>query len=297
LLKKIKTPKWLILPTVSIITLGVIYGLFSIILQTGSEISSQQDYLLERLDQRLASILTWINVSTGLNLEFKNILDEALKSGWLTKAAGGIASRVGSFTGSFVMFALYYVVLLSGMSEYSSYFKHVGGENSEALIKDFEKIQRSIYSYMGIKTLISLGTGILATIICLIFGIKFPLFWGFLTFILNYIPSIGSIIATIPPVLMAVIQYDSFKPIIFLLILLIGVQMVMGNVVEPKIMGNKLRLNTLTVIFGLVFWGYLWGITGMMVSVPLLVLLKLIFEQIPALAIVSRIMGYPEKKN
>jgi predicted PurR-regulated permease PerM len=129
----------------------------------------------------------------------------------------------------------------------------------------------------------------------MIFGIKFAVFWAFLAFIFSYVPNIGSTLSTILPILMAVIQLDSIESLLIFAILLVAMHFVMGNVVEPIIMGNRLRLNTLTVLFGLVFWGYIWGIPGMILSVPLLVIMKIILERYPEVSIIGRVMGYPEK--
>lgn len=192
------------------------------------------------------------------------------------------------------MFFLYYVVLLIGFTDYDLYIAHVKGDTDSRLIENMSRIQGSILSYLMIKMLISLLTGILVYLTCLFFDLNFAFFFGFIAFLLNFIPSIGSIIATIPPVLMAFIQFDTFQPVIFLLLILSSIQMVMGNLVEPIITGDRLKLNTLTVIFGLVFWGYIWGLAGMIISIPLLVLLKLIFEHFPDTQIFARIMGSPE---
>ena len=125
-------------------------------------------------------------------------------------------------------------------------------------------------------------------------NLNFAFFFGFIAFLLNFIPSIGSILATIPPFMMAFIQFDTLQPVVLLLLILSTIQMVMGNLVEPIITGDRLKLNTLTVIFGLVFWGYIWGLAGMIISIPLLVLLKLIFEHFPDTQIFARIMGSPD---
>ncbi len=298
-LQGIKAPKWLIMPIIIIITLGIFYGLFNIIIQTGSQIGSQQAFLLERLEIRVDGLLNWINSFSGLSLNTGNIFDEIsnmISTQWISSTAGGIASSLGSFTGSFLMFSLYYIILLSGLSNFKEYIEYVGAEKKENFRQYADKIQDSIFKYMMIKATVSFTTGTIVYLLCLAFGIKFAIFWGFLTFLLNFVPSVGSIIATIPPVLMAVIQFDSIQTAFFLLICLAVVQFSIGSVIEPKIMGGRLKLNTLTVIFGLVFWGYLWGIPGMILSVPMMVLLKLLFEHSPSLNIVARIMGSPEKK-
>lgn len=302
LLKRIKAPNWVVLPVVSIITLAILFGVFQILLETTTNIMEQQDYLLNRLEMRANETLLWINSVTGLRLETGNFFEEMSKmldKEFLSSAASQIASGVSSFTGSFIWFSLYYVFLLAGLADYEKFVHYVAADVSDngKFVKNLQRIKSSILSYMLVKTSVSLVTGIFITITCMAFGIKFSFFWGLLAFLLNFIPSIGSIIAVIPPTLMGIIQFDSFKMIMILLVLLGSIQFLLGNVVEPKIQGGRLRINTLTVLFGLVFWGYIWGVPGMMLSVPLLVILKIIFEYFPSLNILARIMGSPPKEG
>ncbi|ROL61110.1 AI-2E family transporter [Bacteroidetes/Chlorobi group bacterium ChocPot_Mid] len=298
-LSKSKIPNWFILPIIIIITLGILFGILNIIISTISQIAEQQQFLIQRLEIRANDLLLWINSTFGFHFTTGNLFEEIngkFDSDWMQSAAGGIASSVGSFTGSFLMFSLYYVVLLAGMSNFHNYVEYIAAEKKEVFFEYAENLQNSIIKYIITKFFISLTTGIIIFIICTVFGIKFAMFWGFFTFTLNFIPSIGSIISTIPPVLMAVVQYDTFQTPLIMLIILIVIQFSIGNLIEPKIMGDRLKLNTITVIFGLVFWGYIWGIPGMVLSVPLMVFVKLLFENIPSLSIVARIMSTPEKK-
>jgi len=294
-------PRWLILPAISVLTLLAIFVLFSILVRTTGQIIDQQDFLLSRLNDKLEYLLAVLKSRTGMNLDQGDIfreLREFFNLGVLSRTAGGVARTVGAFTGSFVMFAIYYIVFLSGLSDYKRFLYHVGGRKKGALlVANYEVIRNSVSSYIIIKTLVSVATGFLVMLLCWIFDVKFALFFGFLAFILNFIPSVGSIIATVPPVLMLIIQSDSFGMVAVLLALLIVVQNVMGNYVEPKVLGNRLRLNTFTVIFGLVFWGYIWGIPGMMLSVPLMVILKLVLEQTNGTEMVARMMGSPDNKK
>jgi len=302
LLKKIKTPNWIVLPVVSFITLAILYGIFQILLETTTNILDQQDYLISRLQMRANEILRWVNSWTGMNFTTGNFfvsISEMLDKEFISSAASQIASGVSSFTGSFIWFSLYYVFLLAGLANYEQYIHFVAADVSENgnLVKNLHKIKRAVLSYMLVKTGVSIATGVFVTITCLIFDIKFAFFWGLLTFLLNFIPSIGSILAVLPPTLMAVIQFDSIKVVLLLLVILGTIQFILGNIVEPKIQGGTLRINTLTVLFGLVFWGYIWGVVGMMLSVPLLVILKIIFEYSPSLSVLARVMGSPPKKG
>ncbi|PKL79233.1 MAG: hypothetical protein CVV25_08675 [Ignavibacteriae bacterium HGW-Ignavibacteriae-4] len=296
-LQKFKAPKWLIFPTVTIITLLIVFAIYSILNEAVQSIIENQDFLIEKLNMRIKNVVVWINTNFGTAI---STADKKINLEYLVNEYGipatlpGLANFLSSLSGSFVMFFLYYVVLLIGLADYDLYIAHVKGDTDSTLIENMSRIQSSILSYLMIKTLISLFTGILVYVTCLFFDLNFAFFFGFIAFLLNFIPSIGSILATIPPVLMAFIQFDTFQPVIFLLVILSSIQMVMGNLVEPIITGDRLKLNTLTVIFGLVFWGYIWGIAGMIISIPLLVLLKLIFEHFPDTQIFARIMGSPE---
>jgi|APTNR8051073442_1049403.scaffolds.fasta_scaffold02694_9 AI-2 transport protein TqsA len=296
-LQKFKAPKWLIFPTVTIITLLIVFAIYSIMNEAVQSIIENQDFLIEKLNMRIKNVVIWINTNfgTAISTADKKInLEYLINEYGLPATLPGLANLLSSLSGSFVMFFLYYVVLLIGLADYDLYIAHVKGDTDSTLIENMSRIQSSILSYLMIKTLISLFTGILVYVTCLFFDLNFAFFFGFIAFLLNFIPSIGSILATIPPVLMAFIQFDTFQPVILILVILSSIQMVMGNLVEPIITGDRLKLNTLTVIFGLVFWGYIWGLAGMIISIPLLVLLKLIFEHFPDTQIFARIMGSPE---
>lgn len=296
-LQKFKAPKWLIFPTVTIITLLVVFAIYSIFNEAIQSIIENQDFLVEKLNMRIKNLVVWVNTSfgTAISTADKKINLEYLVNEYgLPATLPGLANFLSSLSGSFVMFFLYYIVLLIGLADYDLYISHVKGDTDSTLIENMSRIQSSILSYLMIKTLISLFTGLFVYVTCLFFDLNFAFFFGFMTFLLNFIPSIGSIIATGPPVLMAFIQFDTLQPVVVLLVILSTIQMVMGNLVEPIITGDRLKLNTLTVIFGLVFWGYIWGIVGMLISIPLLVLIKLIFEHFPDTQIFARIMGSPE---
>lgn len=298
-LRKHKFPTGVIVPIIATMTILIILVVINIFLDTISNFTAQSDFLVTQFVKRMEAIIVKVDDLTQSRLNLDNISEYILgllNSASLTKALSSFASGVGNFGKSFFMFALYFVILLGSMTNYKEYISYVVKDN-ESFIKEIASLQRSVSTYMTIKVIVSASTGIIAGLVCMIFGLKFAVFFGFLTFLLNFIPSIGSIIATIPPVLMAIIQFDTFQRAILILIILGTVQMAIGNFIEPKIMGDKLMLNTVTVIFGLVFWGIIWGIPGMLLSVPLLVILKLIFEYSDSLSVIARIMGSHRKKN
>ncbi|MFV1980293.1 MAG: AI-2E family transporter, partial [Rhodothermia bacterium] len=141
----------------------------------------------------------------------------------------------------------------------------------------------------------SLVTGILTTVICLIIGVDFAFLWGFLAFLLNFIPTFGSIIATIFPVLIAFLQFGSIFMTLLVLVLLMGTQFTMGNVVEPRLMGARLNLSPLAILFSIILWAWLWGPWGMVMAVPITVSMKIVFENVTNLKPLSVLMsGLPQ---
>ncbi|MDC7238726.1 MAG: AI-2E family transporter [Spirochaetales bacterium] len=295
-LEKKHVPKGLSVVMIVIITLGAILMIANVFIATINEIISQQDFLADQLSGKFDELVILFDTIpyVDLNLEnFQEMMNTILNKNMLASAASGFLKGASSFGSSFLMFTLYFIFLLPGVSSYQYFIRYVGN-NRESILTDYERIQKKISTYMLIKTVISLCTGTITWIICTVVGLKFAFFWGFLTFILNFVPSIGSIIATILPSLMGLILLDTFNQFILLFLLLGANQMIIGNLVDPRIMGNRLRLNTVTVLFGLVFWGVIWGIPGMLLSVPLSVTLKLILEKSSSWSFIARIMGSAE---
>ncbi|MGI9648209.1 MAG: AI-2E family transporter [Acidimicrobiia bacterium] len=146
-------------------------------------------------------------------------------------------------------------------------------------LDQFRQITRELQHYLGIKTIVSVGTGL--TIFCLtwIVGLDFPLFWGLSAFLLNYIPTLGSIIAGVPATILAAIQHGPGMAG-FVAFGYLAVNVGLGSIVEPRLMGLRFRLSTLVVFLSLLFWGFIWGPLGMLLSVPLTRTLVIVVENI-----------------
>ncbi|MDC0506085.1 AI-2E family transporter [Candidatus Gracilibacteria bacterium] len=144
------------------------------------------------------------------------------------------------------------------------------------------QIQSDVKSYFVIKASVSFFVGLFSYTIMMIFGLEFAIFFAFIIFLLNFIPNIGSIIAVLFPVLFSLVQFESLYLTSIFLALMIGVQILMGNFVEPKFVGNKLNLSPLVIILSLVFWGKLWGVAGMFLSVPIMVIINIVLAAIPS---------------
>jgi AI-2 transport protein TqsA len=145
-----------------------------------------------------------------------------------------------------------------------------------------KKVDKSMSSYISLKSLISLISTTLSYFILLAVGIESPLFWAFLIFMLNFIPSVGPIIGTLLPALFSLIQFGEFVPFLIILFGVGTVAMLIGSFVEPRLMGNTLNISPLVAILSLAIWGSIWGIVGMFLSVPITVAMIIVFSQFPS---------------
>jgi len=199
-----------------------------------------------------------------------------------------------SFAGKFLLTLLILLFIYLTYGNYPNIIKRAFGRDSRRLGEIFEMIRniyRQITQYFVVKTVISLGTGILTGTACAILGIKFAALWGFIAFLLNYIPYIGSFVAIILPIVLAFLQFPhSYKPFVACGAL-IGIQIFMGNYLDPEMMGNRFNLSPIVIIFSLFFWGYVWGIVGTFLAVPIMATVKIIISNIEPLKTVAVLMS------
>lgn len=154
---------------------------------------------------------------------------------------------------------------------------------SAQIVEMVENIDHQVQKYLALKTLISLGSGLLAMAVIMAFGVRYAILWGFITFVLNYIPNIGSFIAKILPFAFALLQLDRAWPAVWMLAILFVTDAITGMIIEPRIMGKGLGLSPLGILVALFFWGWLWGIPGMILAVPIMVVMKIIASHFPSM--------------
>ncbi|AEE16603.1 AI-2E family transporter [Treponema brennaborense] len=166
------------------------------------------------------------------------------------------------------------------------------GQNSGKITLIIKDIILQVTRYISVKFFISLLTGVLVFLGTLAVHMDFPIVWGFLAFILNFIPNFGSIISGLITTLFALIQFwPKPGPVVFVGFLMIAVNMILGNIVEPRIQGRNLGLSPFVIIVSLSVWGWMWGFMGMLLAVPMMVILKIICENVSILKPLSILMG------
>jgi len=229
------------------------------------------------------SLLDWLDISQEQAREMYNAFLTNF-SQLDFKPVGSLVQRLGgsffSFLGNMLWVLLFLVFILAERESFARRLvRGVGDEGAADILQVMSRINKAVQSYLGLKTIISVLTGVLVAIVLSLFQIPFAVLWGVLAFLLNFIPNIGSLISVMPPVAITFFQYGSLTRTLLVTGSLVIIHFFVGNVLEPKIMGRGLNLSPLVVLLSLVFWGWLWGIPGMLLSVPLTAAIRIACEQ------------------
>jgi predicted PurR-regulated permease PerM len=211
-------------------------------------------------------------VEYGL-IDKEDLENNTLKSKNLLPMAAPLASGLGTVLSGVIIIFIFFIFMVFEAETFSKKMAYVSADSS----KQTEKIIRQLRNYFGIKTLTSLATGTIIGLMLFILGVDFPVLWGFLAFILNYIPSIGSFIAAIPAVFLAFIIQGPLTGFIAVAGYLIFNTLI-GNVIEPQLMGKNLGISPLIVFFSMIFFGFILGPIGMLIATPLAIIIKIIFD-------------------
>jgi AI-2 transport protein TqsA len=207
------------------------------------------------------------------------VSSELVSASAIMDFAGGTLTRIASFLSNTFLVILILVFILAEASVFPGKFKAAleAGEG-DGDVSRFAKILDEILGYLAIKTLVSLATGITIGLFAWMMGLDFPVLLGLIGFVLNYVPTIGSILAAAPAMILALIQFGGFAPVTFVALGYLGINVVFGNFLEPHLLGRRLGLSTLVVILSLLFWAWVWGPVGALLAVPLTMIVKIMLE-------------------
>lgn len=284
-----KIPKSVALAGLVILTIVVLFLIGTLFYSSGKTLASE----LPSYNDMMKSFLEGVD---------RNLSNPRLKSevtGWISglnteKVGGVILSALGpfvSFVSDLLLVFLFLVFILAGRGRMDRKLAQAFSEDqAKAVTHAVQRIDKQVQKYFAVHSLVCLITGALTTLVLALFGLPFAILFGVLTFLLNYIPTLGSIIASALPVLLSVFYFGTLGPAIGILALLMVINIVLGNAVEPRLMGKGLGLSPLLVIFSLFFGSWLWGIPGMILAVPILAVVKIVFDNVPSLRVLGALM-------
>lgn len=242
------------------------------------------------------------SINTTFNIDVVSSVKEFLGEYEYTKLLSGLFNSLTDIFGDAFLIVIYTLFLLLEEPFFSKKIKAIYAKKDDQNEVNvvLKQLNKSIGRYISLKTLTSLLTGFLSYFALLFIGLDAPLFWAFLIFLMNYIPAIGSLIATIFPAMFAMLQFGEVMPGVWVLIIVGAIQLIVGNFIDPKLTGSSLNVSPLVVLIGLAFWGAIWGVIGMILSVPITVMMIIIFSGFPStqgIAILLTKDGSILKKN
>lgn len=290
----------------------LLYGVGRLIVDSFSQFADGLPFYGDKLSNMVRNVAVSWGITDPFFTQFS--FDQLLAKFDLQNIAGGIFSSTVSLLGSILFVLFFFVFVLSGNQtiyeaiKHRYVFKKVSPElkkikkhlqhtektvdeqklldefqherhlREQQLENTFKKITEQIQRYIIAKFGINLFAGIITAIVLSIVGVDYPIVWGLFVVLFNFIPTIGSAAALIFPVLFTLVQFDSFGTVILVLVLMAGIQTLAFNVAEPMILGNRLNLNPLLILLSVLIWGYIWGVVGMLLSVPLTAIIKIIIS-------------------
>jgi predicted PurR-regulated permease PerM len=225
------------------------------------------------------------------NNDFKTIVQNKEVVDAVRNNLGSVVKSVQSAVTTILMTVFFLILLLTGSMNFQKVMHDTLFKSRLSSIKTFLRIEKSIVTFIKVKTVTSLFTGIGFGLSCYFFGVSFPLLWGLLAFLLNYIQLLGSLIVTALLTIFAFVEINSLGSLVLFGLLLLTVQIFFGSVLEPIFMGQSFKINTIVVLVMLMLWGYLWGIPGLVLSIPITVTVKTLLEQFPTTEAIAKILS------
>jgi AI-2 transport protein TqsA len=288
-LTRLKIPKAVAVVVILLFTFLALYLMGMLFYSSGETFAVE----FPKYGQKLSGMLESLQASLKLPkakwepLAWVESLDISKVGSFFLSSLGTILS----FLSNLFLILIFLVFMLAGRGKLNiKVKKSFHPERAFQVNRIIENIDHQVQKYLALKTVICIISGIFATLILVIFGVKFAVVFGFFTFLLNYIPNLGPFIAKIFPFIFALLQFEKFWPAFWVLIVLFAVDAVL-TVLEPKLMGQRLGLSPLAILFALFFWGWLWGIPGMILAVPIMVILKIVCGNFPSLKFVEVLMS------
>ena len=261
---------------VAILTLGAgIWGVIDFISDNMAQVVSAAPTYQANLEAMFIGLLAEFNLDAGPTI---NQITQYIDLG---NMAGGLARVFTGIIGKTIIVIVYVAFLLIEQRTFSEKIaRMIDDDRQESRVRAIlANIDSKIRLYLGVKTLMSALTGALSYLVLKWVGVDFAAFWGLIIFFLNFIPMIGSLAGIVFPALLTLVQFDTYTPFVVTSIGLSMIQLTIGNFLDPKMMGDTLNLSPLVILLSLAMWGLIWGIPGMFLSIPIMVIVMIVLAQ------------------
>jgi len=289
---KRRVPKIISIIFVVLIIIGALKIGGELIQLTSKEILATKDIFIPKAEQKLVDFVVDIEAFFGAErAEGENVLRHYLNNNDLIQNFGSTFGFLKNTVTMTLTTTFFVILLLFESINFERILNSTIFRKGYSSIRIFRKIEKDIIKFVLVKFVISVFTGLGFGLACWIFGVSFPIFWGLFAFGINFIQMIGSVVSIVLASLFAFVEIDSSGSLLVFILIIIGIQVLMGSILEPVFMGKTFSLNVVTVLVMLMLWGFIWGIPGLVLSIPITVFLKILFEQFPNTQVLAQLMS------
>ena len=265
-----------------------------IIAMSSSEILSADNAFFEQAEIKVNDLILSLESFFGVERqENEKVMSYYFPNGGGLENFGSTFNSLKSALSTTLMTIFFVILLLLESINLEKVMNRAIFKQKHSSVKTFSKIEKDIIKFVKVKFVVSLLTGIGFSLACLLFDVSFPIFWGLFAFLINFVQFIGSIISVVLLSIFALVELDSTGTLAMFVITITGVQAVFGGVMEPVLMGRTFSVNVITVLIMLMLWGFIWGIPGLIMSIPITVFLRIVFDQFPQTRLISDLMAGP----
>jgi predicted PurR-regulated permease PerM len=279
-LRKHRVPSGLAVLGTVLFNVAVVGLIILVASQSVSAFQSRLGVYARELDALYASWVQSIEARTGISVS-QYLNTDLIDPGAVVDVARGAVGRAAQFLSTTFLVFLIMAFMLGEATVFPDKFRYITGDRHGG--DRLEKVVAEVQTYLGIKTVISLATGVVIGAWAAVMNLDFPVLLGLVAFVLNYVPTVGSIIAAVPALLLSAILVGTVGHALMVALGYVVVNTLFGNILEPNLMGRRLGLSTLVVVLSLLFWYWVWGPMGALLSVPLTVVMKIWLENTPDL--------------
>ncbi len=279
-----------------IVIIAVFFKLLGEVIHLSSkEILASDNNLFEKVELKLESLIIPLESFFGIErVEGKSITLHYFQAIDISKTFGSTLDIIGNTITMTLMTFFFAILLLAESLNIQKVLNSTILRQEFSSVKVFMRIEKDIITFIKVKFIISFFTGLGFTLACYYFDVSFPIFWGLFAFVINFVQMIGSVISVVLLSLFAFVELDTTGTLLFFILVISLVQVIMGGILEPIFMGKSFSINVITILIMLMFWGFIWGIPGMILSIPITVFIKIILEQFPKTKVIADLMSGSE---
>jgi len=280
-----------IIIVISLIVVGVMIGV-ELVQLSSKQILSNNTGFFAKAEVKINDLMLYMQDKVGMEY---NPDGNFLSQFFAKDNIGSTVDFVRKFLTNILMIVFFTILWLSESINMHQVLNNTILKRKHTSVKAFIKIERDLITFIKVKFLVSALTGLFTGLACVYFEVSFPIFWGLFGFLINFVQMVGSFICVILLSIFAFVELDPTSTLLFFIISITGVQVVFGAILEPIFMGKSFSINVIAVLIMLMLWGFIWGIPGLIMAIPITVFIKIILEQFPNTKTIASLLSGPER--